>query len=138
MAELNLEIITPSSKAFSGNINSITLPGTAGSFQVLYNHSPILSTIEIGIIKVELTDKETAYYATGGGTVEVLDNKVLVLADSIEKVENIDLDRAKSALERAQDRIAKKNVEEIDVARANAALLRAQNRIKAYDKYMNG
>ena len=56
MAELNLEIITPSKSAFKGEIKSVTVPGTKGRFQVLKNHSPIISTLDIGMIKVDLPD----------------------------------------------------------------------------------
>ena len=77
MAELNLEIITPSKAVFSGNIRSVTIPGTSGSFQVLINHAPLISTFEIGLIKVKLNEENNLYFSTSGGTVEVLDNKVL-------------------------------------------------------------
>jgi len=130
MKELNVEIITPSKSAFSGKVKSISLPGTLGNFQVLFNHAPLLSTFEIGKIKiVDLDDKETEY-ATSGGTVEVLSNKILVLADSFESKEEIDIQRAERALQRAKERIANKNKEKIDEARAEASLRRAMNRIK--------
>lgn len=130
MKELNVEIITPSKSAFSGKVKSISLPGTLGNFQVLFNHAPLLSTFEIGKIKiVDLDDKETEY-ATSGGTVEVLSNKILVLADSFESKEEIDIQRAERSLQRAKERIANKNKEKIDEARAEASLRRAMNRIK--------
>ncbi|HOI29833.1 MAG TPA: ATP synthase F1 subunit epsilon [Melioribacteraceae bacterium] len=128
--ELNVEIITPSKSAFAGKVKSISLPGTLGNFQVLFNHAPLLSTFEIGRIKiVDLNDKESEY-ATGGGTVEVLANKILVLADSFESKEDIDIERAARSLERAKERIANKNREKIDEVRAEASLQRALNRIK--------
>jgi len=130
MKELNVEIITPSKSAFSGKVKSISLPGTLGNFQVLFNHAPLLSTFEIGKIKiVDLDDKETEY-ATSGGTVEVLSNKILVLADSFESKEEIDIQRAERSLQRAKERIANRNKEKIDGARAEASLRRAMNRIK--------
>jgi len=106
MNELQLEIITPSKKAYSGMIKSIIIPGTAGSFQVLFNHAPILSTFEIGIIKIEFSEDKTLYFSTGGGTVEVTDNNILILADSIEKVE--DVDRTKNAIEKTKKKVEKK------------------------------
>lgn len=128
--ELNLEIITPAKSAFTGKVKSISLPGTLGNFQVLFNHAPLLSTFEIGRIKiVDLNDKETEF-ATSGGTVEVLANKILVLADSFESKEDIDIERAERSLERAKERIANKNREKIDEVRAEASLQRALNRIK--------
>jgi len=134
MAELTLEIITPEKPIFKDQIESVTIPGTQGSFQILKNHAPIISSFEIGIIKVKKAASET-YYTTSGGTVEVSHNKVLVLADSIEKVEDIDEDRAEQAKKRAEERLRKKHEENIDEARAKAALNRALNRLNAVKKY---
>ena len=137
MADLNLEIITPTKITFSGGAKSITIPGTVGSFQVLHNHAPIMSTFEIGLIKVDLDGNNVLYFATGGGTVEVLNNSVLVLADSLEAVATIDLERAKRALERARKRLEERRPE-TDLDRAQAALKRAVNRIQIVEKYLRG
>jgi len=134
MSELNLEIVTPSKSAFSGGIKSLTVPGTKGRFQVLKNHAPIISTFDIGMIKVDLPDGKSDYYATAGGTIEVLDNKVLVLADSIEEVSEIDEVRALKAKQRAEERLIEKN-SDINIARAQAALARANNRLQIKEKY---
>lgn len=133
MSELFLEIISPSRQVFSGEIKSITVPGTKGRFQVLKNHAPIISTFEIGMIRVDLKDKPK-YFATAGGTIEVLNNKVLVLADSIESTDEIDIDRALKAKDRAEKRLSEKRPD-IDIERAQAALARALNRIKVKETY---
>lgn len=130
MKELFVEVITPSKQVFNGKAKSVTIPGTLGSFQVLFNHAPILSSFEIGVVKIEDLDAKTLKFATGGGTVEVQNNKVLLLAESFESPEDIDVERAKKAMERAKERLAKKKEEKIDVARAEAALKRAINRLK--------
>lgn len=135
MAELTLEIVTPSQTAYTGTVKSVTLPGTIGSFQVLVNHAPLISTLEIGLIIVQVDNVNKLYFSTAGGTVEVLDNKVLVLADSVENVDSIDINRAKSALERAKERLGHKDSKDIDVARAELALARAINRISLTEKY---
>lgn len=134
MPGFNLEIITPAKLALSASVKSVTVPGTLGEFQVLLNHAPLISTFEVGRIKVHKDDDSVLFFATGGGTIEVLENKVLILADSIELIEDIDLGRAKSALERAQKRLSEERGS-IDVARAEAALARAMNRIHLVDKY---
>ncbi len=134
MPAFNLEIITPAKLALSASVKSVTIPGTMGEFQVLINHAPLISIFEIGRIKVVKEDDSVLYYATGGGTAEVLNNKVLILADSIEPIEDIDLGRAKNALERAQTRLANQRAS-IDIARAEAALARAMNRIQLVEKY---
>jgi F-type H+-transporting ATPase subunit epsilon len=134
MAELTLEIITPEKPIFKDTIESVTIPGTLGGFQILKDHAPLISSFEIGIIKVKKGSADI-YYTTAGGTVEVNDNKVLVLADSIEKVEDLNKDRAEEARKRAEERLRKKHEEDIDVVRAEAALKRALNRLNAMKKY---
>jgi F-type H+-transporting ATPase subunit epsilon len=134
MAELNLEIVTTSKSAFKGEIKSITVPGTKGRFQVLKNHAPIISTFDVGMIKADLPDGKANYYSTAGGTIEVFDNKVLVLADSIELVSEIDEERALKAKQRAEERLAEKK-SEINIVRAQGALARANNRLSIKEKY---
>jgi F-type H+-transporting ATPase subunit epsilon len=134
MNELDLEIISPEKKVYSGKVKSVTIPGTKGNFQVLFNHAPLISTIEIGIIKLDLTDDSTRIFTTSGGSAEVLDNKVLILSDTVEPIDTIDVERARNAKERAENRLTNKGVI-IDVDRARAALARALNRIKASEKY---
>ncbi|MCL4547226.1 MAG: ATP synthase F1 subunit epsilon [Bacteroidetes bacterium] len=135
MKELKLEIITPTKVAFTGNIKSLTVPGSLGSFQVLFNHAPLISTFEVGSIKLENEQAETNEFATGGGTIEVKNNVILVLADSLESKEEIDVRRAQGALMRAKQRISNRNKEEIDLIRAEAALARAINRLKFANAY---
>ncbi|MFA7290097.1 MAG: ATP synthase F1 subunit epsilon [Melioribacteraceae bacterium] len=130
MKLLDLEIITPAVKVYEGKVHSITIPGTAGSFQVLYNHAPILSTFEIGKVTIEDEKKAKHVYATSGGTVEVLNNKILLLAEAIEAKEEIDTDRALESMKRAKERIAADKEENIDLTRAEVSLHRAINRLK--------
>lgn len=128
--EIDLEIITPSKIAFSGKVKSVSIPGTVGNFQVLFNHAPLLSTFEIGRIKIEDINEVVTEFTTGGGSVEVLKNKILILADSLETKEEIDIERAKKSLQRAKERLSKRTKEKIDIARAEASLARAINRLK--------
>ncbi|MBX2977250.1 MAG: F0F1 ATP synthase subunit epsilon [Ignavibacteriaceae bacterium] len=132
MKKFNLEIITPSKSVFNDSVVSATFPGTLGEFQVLFNHADLMSVIEIGRLRIE-KDGETLLYATSGGTVEVKNNKVLFLAETIEESSLIDLERAKRALERAQERLRSENRSEVDFSRAEAALQRALNRIKVVE-----
>ncbi|MDR3668406.1 MAG: ATP synthase F1 subunit epsilon [Ignavibacteriaceae bacterium] len=135
MPDLYIEIITPYKVTFSGDAKSITIPGTQGSFQVLFNHAPIISTFEIGFVKVIIPNNDTLFFATGGGTVEVNNNKILVLADSLEEVTSIDIERAGRAMERAKKRIEEK-LPETDLERAQSSLKRALNRILVVEKYL--
>lgn len=131
MKEIKIEIVTPAKVAFGGNVKSITIPGTKGNFQVLYNHAPLMSSFEVGFIKIEDLSGTSTNYATSGGTVEVLNNKVIVLAESFESKEQIDIKRAEESLNRAKKRIKKESGEkDIDFERAEFALKRAINRLK--------
>ncbi len=128
MADISLEIISPSKTVFQGQVTSVNVPGSSGSFQILKNHAPIVSTLEIGELRINIGDKKR-YFAISGGTIEVLNNKVLILADSVEDVEEIDIQRAIKSKERAENRLNEKNPE-VNIERARASLLRALNRIK--------
>lgn len=77
-----LEIITPDKKVFAGEVNSATFPGSKGSFQVLTNHAPLISTLAKGTVTY-VTKEGTQTLAVEGGVVEVLNNKISVLAEKI-------------------------------------------------------
>ncbi len=135
MATLNLEIITPDKAVFKGEIISVTIPGVKGRFQVLINHAPLVSIFEIGMIEVVTQDNRSSFYATGGGTAEVLNNNVLILADSLELAENIDVERAENAMKRAKERLEKRE-EGTDIERAENALKKAVNRLNIVEKHL--
>ena len=77
-----LEIITPEKKLFSGETELVKLPGTSGSFEVLMNHAPLISTLTGGRIKVKESDGSFIYFEIKGGVVEVLNNNISILVDS--------------------------------------------------------
>ncbi len=129
MSELFLEIVTPSKTSFSGPVYSVTVPGSKGEFQVLVNHAPIMSTFTVGKVTVKDKNKNETIYATSGGVIEVKENKVLVLADSIESQSEIDKARAERAAERARKRLSNRG-SDVDLLRAEASLARALNRLK--------
>ena len=80
---MKVEIITPDYKVFEGDIKSIRVPGKKGSFQVLNDHAPIISTLENGpVIMVDMTGKETSYEISGG-VIEVRMNKIILLAETV-------------------------------------------------------
>lgn len=124
-----LEIITPSKIVFKDEATSLTAPGVMGGFQILYDHAPFLSALEVGEIKVKERNGTDTRYATSGGFVEVKRNHVVVLADSVERASEIDVERARASKNRAEERL-RGNKETIDVARAEASLARALNRLR--------
>ena len=129
-----LEVITPSKAAYKGKVISVTVPGALGNFQILSNHAPIMSSLEIGIIKIVDENNKEMIFATSGGTVEVVDNKITILAETFESKNEIDEKRAEEALKRAKERLAKRKTEKIDDLRAELALKRAINRLKVLKK----
>jgi F-type H+-transporting ATPase subunit epsilon len=78
---MNLEILTPDKKIFEGEVRSVTVPGTMGSFEILNNHAPIISTLDDGKLTVRTGGKEEVFMVKGG-VVEVLNNNVMVLAEA--------------------------------------------------------
>ncbi len=79
---MNLEILTPDKKVYEGEVTAVTVPGTSGSFQILRDHAPIISTLEDGPVIVKNNNSEEIFNIKGG-VVEVLDNKIIVLAEAI-------------------------------------------------------
>lgn len=79
---MQLEIITPDKKVYSGEVDSVKLPGAEGSFGILNNHAPIIASLKKGTIKVTDSKKHVENFEINGGVVEVQNNKVIVLAES--------------------------------------------------------
>jgi len=131
MAEkaFKLEIVTPKRLVFSGEITSFSAPGVVGGFQVLKNHAALLSSIAFGEVKLVDVAGIESRFATSGGIVEVHDNKVIMLAETAERSDEIDVARAQEARDRARKRLAEKK-SEVDFDRARIALFRALNRLK--------
>ncbi len=130
-----LEIITPGRVVFQGEVTSVSAPGVMGGFQVLYDHAPMLSAIGVGVLKVKDKEGKDMVYTTSGGFAEVKNNSVVILAESAERHDEIDVKRAKAAKERASRRLEiGSNDPQIDAERARVALARAINRLKYAQK----
>jgi F-type H+-transporting ATPase subunit epsilon len=126
---LTLEIATPIRLVVSDTVDEVVAPGSEGYFGVLPGHAPFLTTLGIG----ELTyRKGRAEYhlAVSGGFAEVRNDKVIVLADTAERPDEIDRERAERARERAERRLGGRSQEEIDYTRALCALARALTRVQ--------
>ena len=78
---MRLEIITPETTLFAGEVSLVQLPGIDGSFEILDNHAPLISVLAAGKMKIQDASKQTQFFDIKGGVVEVLFNKVLVLAE---------------------------------------------------------
>jgi F-type H+-transporting ATPase subunit epsilon len=131
--KFQLDIVTPSSTVYSGEVLSFTAPGVVGNFQVLFNHAPLLSAVGVGEVKITDADGKLIRYAISGGFVEVKANKVILLAESAESESEINLERAEKAKARATERLIKKK-SEVDFDRAQLSLFRSINRLKIASK----
>jgi F-type H+-transporting ATPase subunit epsilon len=78
-----LEILTPGKKVFTGDIRLIKVPGSNGSFEVMNNHAPIISTLDEGNIKIITMENQTQTFGIKGGVIQVLKNQIIVLAESL-------------------------------------------------------
>lgn len=129
----HIEIVTPRELVFSGEASLVTLPGVVAPFQVLVNHAPIVTQLEVGDIKVVTSDNQELHFATSGGFLEMNHNRMTVIAETAETASAIDSERAERAYRRAQERISegrRTHDAAIDITRAEASLARAMNRLK--------
>lgn len=126
---LYVDIVVPDDYVFQGDVESIRAPGVEGSFQVLRDHAPMIAAFEIGPLRIKDTEGEEIVFATTGGFLEVLDNKVTVLAETAEPASEIDVDRARSAEERALQRLRESTTPE-ERAEAEKELESARNRLR--------
>jgi F-type H+-transporting ATPase subunit epsilon len=134
MGKLHLEVVTPEKVLVSEEVDSVVAPGALGEFGVLEGHVPFLSGILPG--ELRYTSKgQTKHLAVTSGFAEVSNDKVSVLVDAAERDHDIDVDRARRAMERAKERLSKdRATEDIDFARAEIALKRAVARMKVSEK----
>jgi F-type H+-transporting ATPase subunit epsilon len=131
MAEkIHLEVVTPERSVVSDEAQIVMAPGELGEFGVLHGHTPFMTALKVGTVRYEDAAGTERSIFVSGGFAEALPDRVTILADSAERRSDIDLERAKAALERAEGRLATTGDSSIDYARAHAALARAINRIR--------
>ena len=129
---IQLVIVTPERQLLSHSVVEVTLPGAEGELGVLPGHAPLITELGIGELRYKTAEGALSEpIALIRGFVEVLQDRVTVLAETAERPEEIDIERAKAALERAEKRIAAgPGTQDIDWDRATAALQRAMIRLK--------
>jgi len=132
MAEnIKLEVVTPEKNVVSEEVQIVAAPGALGEFGVLRGHTPFMTTLKTGTIRYTDAGGSDRYVFVGGGFAEALPDKVTILAESAERRADIDLERARAALERAQKRLADERAkDDMDYIRLRAALERALQRIR--------
>ncbi|HUV78472.1 MAG TPA: F0F1 ATP synthase subunit epsilon [Desulfobacterales bacterium] len=127
---IRLEVVTPEKYVVDEEVQIVVAPGSLGEFGVLIGHTPFLTTLKTGTMHYTDAKGVEKFVFISGGFAEALPDKVTVLAESAERRRDIDVDRAKSSIERAQQRMAQAKAEDIDFNRARAALERALHRVR--------
>jgi F-type H+-transporting ATPase subunit epsilon len=125
---LTLEIATPTRLVVATPADEVVAPGSQGYFGVLPGHAPMLTTLGVGQLTYRI-GRDEHHLAVCGGFVEVRNDKVILLADTAERPDEIDRARAERARERAERRLTGRTQEDIDYTRALAALMRALSRL---------
>lgn len=126
---LRLTIITQERMVYSGDVDMVIAPGADGALGILPHHAPLMTALVPGELRLK-RGAEEEIFAIGGGFMEVLPDRVTVLADSAERAEEIDVARAEAARRRAEARLQGRTEEQVDFARAEASLRRAIVRLK--------
>jgi len=135
---IRCEIVSQDREVFSGEVDIVVAPGTAGEMGILPGHAPLLTTLQYGVIKVRYQGKEEIF-TVAGGVMEVRPDKVTVLADAAENVEEIDVARAEAARRRAEELLEAGPPPDTDTyLKIEAALRRSKLRLEAVRRYRRG
>ncbi len=132
MSTIKLDIVTAEKLILSDEANSVVVPGSMGELGIFPKHAPLLSTLEVGEVRVTKAEEEYSFFISGG-FIEILPGQITILANTAERAENIDEARAKEARDRAEA-LTTQIGEEIDIAQAEASLKRATVRLKVMQK----
>jgi F-type H+-transporting ATPase subunit epsilon len=130
---LLLEIVTPERQVFSEEVDSVVCPGIEGELGVLPHHSPLLTTLGVGELRIRRGGEEE-FFAIAGGFLQVRPDKVVVMAETADMASDIDIEKAQEARREAEQALAEGFEEPADLARARAALQRALLRIRVAER----
>ncbi len=132
---INCEIVSQDRLVYSGEVDMVVIPGAAGEMGILPHHAPVLTSLNYGVITLKTGGKEE-HFTVAGGIAEVLPYQVTILADAAENVEEIDIERAMKAKERAEESLKQTKASDIDrYMRVTSALKRSNLRLQAAQKY---
>jgi len=132
MSPIKLDVVTAERVVFSDDVDVVIAPGVEGQLGILPHHAPLMTVLKPGELLVRKDGEEFSLVITGG-FLEVRPDRVIILADAAERVEEIDVARAEEARRRAQERLMER-IPEVEAARAQAALLRALARIEVVQR----
>src|SRR5512133_633458 len=130
---LTLDIVTPERRVLSVTVDEVRAPGVAGGFGIRQNHEPFMTSLDPGRLTYVEGGREH-HFAVGGGFLQVADNRVIVLADTAEPADAIDVARARRAFQEAQERLLKMTEQDENHAVESARVRRAAARIGVAEK----
>jgi len=134
MSSIRLDIVTAERMVYSEDVDMVIAPGVQGQLGILPHHTPLMTTLESGELRVRKGGEEISL-AISGGFLEVRPDRVVVLADAAERAEEIDIARAEEAKRRAEQRLAERQrVPGVDEAQVQTALLRSLARLRVAEK----
>lgn len=129
---LQLQVVTPKGAKVVSDASQVTAPGTVGELGILPGHRPLITSLGIGLFSYDTPDGRKNWLAVNGGYMEIADDAVIVITETAESPDEVDVDRAKEALKRAEQRLKEIGQEQVDALRfAEEAKKRAENRIAA-------
>ena len=128
MVTMRLEIITAEQRVYAEEVEILVAPGIDGELGILPHHAPLMTALQPGEIMIRKDGQET-YLAVTGGFLEVMGNQVTILADAAEHSEEIDEERARLAMQQAQERLSSRTAD-LDLEQATASLRRAETRLR--------
>jgi len=131
---IHFEIVTPEKTVLKEEVLQLTVPTKMGEITVLPHHIPLVAGLMPGVIEVKLSDNKTETMAVSGGFIEVLPNKVVILADTAERAADIDEARAEEARKRAEALMAEKR-EDVDFSAIQAKIAKELARVKAVRRH---
>lgn len=133
MKTIKVSVVTPNGPVYESEVEMVSTKAESGELGIMHGHIPLVAPLKIGVVRLKKQGK-SEFVAVSGGFVEVRPDQVTILAQSAEQAEDIDIERATRAKERAEKRLHDQKREHIDFKRAELALQRATNRINVAEQ----
>lgn len=130
---INLDIVTPEKLVFSGKVDYVSVPGVDGELGILPHHSPLITILQPGELRIKLENEEVSL-AVGGGYLEVKPDRIIILADIAERDDSIDAQKAEEAKRRAEQTLSSGQISAVDKSAVEASLRMELARLKLVEK----
>jgi F-type H+-transporting ATPase subunit epsilon len=134
MKTIKVSVVTPDGPVYESDVEMVSTKAQSGELGILPGHIPMVAPLAVGVVRMKKNGKDQDLVTVSGGFLEVRPDKVTILAQAAERAEDIDVERAQKAKERAEQRLRDQKIEDIDFRRAELALQRAVNRLTVSGK----